>query len=170
MRAGSGSFALPRAGRRLRRHPPAFIRATPAGLRALLAVIHAEPGALVCTCTANFSAHLANLGSKGAAPGHERRCRSANLGAIHIQTDAVRHAIGILLLQAGYGTVVTDHGALVTGFNTRLKRLMRHGASPFQCGTIATGEVWSSASAVTSRKPNPHRHRTNLSVVRLGSI
>jgi hypothetical protein len=100
----------------------------------------AHATAFVCTAAARFGAGsamvdfvlgallgagLANVGAQGAdrlhvftAPGHRRRGQLADSGAIHVERDAPRHHLDVLLLQACRGAVIARDSALVAGFNT----------------------------------------------------
>src|SRR3569833_2792802 len=105
MRRCSGAHAalLPRGGTR---HAPAFIRAAPASLRAILAMLHLMLGALVSAGIADFGAKLTQDVGEFAIPRHVAGRHSADLRAIHVQCDAARHNLHVLLLHAGSFAIV----------------------------------------------------------------
>jgi len=80
-------------------HPPAFRRASAACFRALLAMLHLVLRAFFAASLANLRAHVADRAGKFAAPGHVAGRHPAYLRAIHVQPDAARHHLHILLVQ-----------------------------------------------------------------------
>lgn len=107
-------------------HAPAFFCATPACLRAVLAVLHGMLCALIAAGITHFCTRQTNCAGKLAAPGHIAGGQSANLRAVHVQCDTARHRFGIRLLQAGYSAVIAGVCASIAGVNTRFELLMCH--------------------------------------------
>jgi hypothetical protein len=110
----------------LRGHLPAFVGATPARLRTLLAVIVLVLGALVAACLAHVRADATDLFCQITAAGHVPGGEAADGSAVHIEGDAARHHLDVRLLQAGCRTVVTGVGAGVARRDAGLVLLM-HG-------------------------------------------
>jgi len=107
-------------------HLAAFFSALKACLGALLAMRHVVLGALV-------TARLTDVGTQGAdspgmfaATGHCRRSQRADLRAIHVQRNAPRHRLDVLLLQTGSRAVIAGNNTSVAGFNTIIEGLMTH--------------------------------------------
>jgi hypothetical protein len=77
---------------------PAFLGATPAGFRALPTVLHLGVlGAFLRACLAYVGARFTDRLSELAPPRHVRRRHPADLGTVHIERDAARHALHIAL-------------------------------------------------------------------------
>ena len=93
--------AIPRYGRSGHfRHTSAFFGALVASLGAALAVIHLVFAAFFCACLAHLCAQVAKGLGKFASASHIAGREAANLGAIHVQLYAARHAFNVLFLQA----------------------------------------------------------------------
>ena len=101
LRAGSGRHAL------------TLVRATPARRRAVLAVLCLVLAAFFTAAAADLGAGAAEFLGDLAAAGHGRRSQEAGLCAIHVERDAARHRLNVLLLQAGSRAVITGCGAFV---------------------------------------------------------
>lgn len=91
---------------------------------------HLVLGALV-------TARLADVGTQGAdspgmfaATGHCRRSQRADLRAIHVQRNAPRHHLDVLLLQAGSRAMVAGNNAGVARLDARIKCFMTHFNTP----------------------------------------
>jgi hypothetical protein len=107
-------------------HLPARGGAAAACVGALLAMLRLVFAALLGAHVAHERAGLAD-GAGGLAPAaHHSRRQPAQLGTVHIERNAARHHLHVLLLQAGGEARVTGGGAVVTGFDTRLKLLLLH--------------------------------------------
>tara|TARA_B100001105_G_C22399454_1_gene448590 strand:+ start:804 stop:1118 length:315 start_codon:yes stop_codon:yes gene_type:complete len=101
-----------------------------ARLGALLAVVMLVPATLVATRLADLRAQLAQLLGEVAAPGHVASRQAADCGAVHVQRDASRHHLDVLLLQAGRGAVVTGVSAGVARLDAGLVLLVSHLETP----------------------------------------
>ena len=66
----------------------------------------------------------------GATSGHGSSSKRTNLGAVHIQRDALGHHLDVGFMQAGSCAMVTGYGACVTSVNASVVLLMRHGDFP----------------------------------------
>ena len=108
-------------------HLAAFLGALVAGLGALLAVFHVLLGAFVATRLADVGAQGADGIGVLATAGHRGGGQLANRSAVHIERDAARHHLDVLLVQAGCGAMIAGHGAGVAGFEARKVFLVRHG-------------------------------------------
>lgn len=108
-------------------YAPAFICATSAGLRTLLAVLRLVFGAFICASLAHLCAQMAYSGDELAAARHIGCCQAADLRAIHIQSNTARHHFYIVFLQAGGGAVIANIRTDITRFNTGFILLMSHG-------------------------------------------
>ena len=62
----------------------------------------------------------------GATSGHGSSSKRANLGAVHIQRNALDHHLDVGLVQTGSCAMVTGHGTGVASFNASVVLLMRH--------------------------------------------
>lgn len=115
------------------RHLPAFLCALKAGFGAFLAMDHAVVamlGAFVSARLANIGAQRANGFGVFAASSHCRSCKRADLSAIHVQRNAPRHHLDVLLLQAGSRAMIAGNNAGVARFNARIKCFMTHVGTP----------------------------------------
>jgi len=101
-----------------------------AGLGALLAMRHVVFGAFVAAGLADISAECADCLGMGATSGHGSSSKRTNLGAVHIQRDALSHHLDVGFMQAGSCAMITGHGAGVTSFNAGVVLLIRHGDFP----------------------------------------
>lgn len=111
---------------RCRSHAAAFVGTTPAGGCTLLTMAHLMLAAFIPTSLADVSALLANRFRIFATASHVTCGQATYLGTVHVQGDAARHHLHILLLQAGCRTEVTGVGTSVTSFDTRCKFLLCH--------------------------------------------
>jgi len=87
-------------------------------------------GAFITARLANIGAQRANSFGMFAAPGHGRRCKRADLSAIHVQRNAPRHHLDVLLLQAGSRAMVAGNNAGVARLDARIKCFMTHFNTP----------------------------------------
>jgi len=111
---------------RLRRHAAALVRATLASDRAILAMGMLVPGALLAAGIAHGGAQLAELAVELTASRHVARRESADGGAVHVEGNALRHHLDVLLSQAGGGAVVAGIGTGVASLDAGLVDLMGH--------------------------------------------
>lgn len=103
-------------------HLTAGFRATSASFGTLPTVVHVAGVflALRPTGVADVGAELAQVGGMGAAAGHERNRRVADLGAVAVEPDTIHHHHNILFAEAGFGAGVAANGAIQAGFDTIL--------------------------------------------------
>ncbi len=101
-----------------------------AGLGALLAMRHVMFGTFVAAGLADISAECADCLGMDAASGHGSSSKRANLGAVHIQRNALDHHLDVGLVQTGSCAMVTGHGAGVASLNAGVVLLVRHGDFP----------------------------------------
>jgi len=99
---------------------PALLSAITAGLGATLAVFRVMLAAFGCAGITHRRTKHAHLVDELRSPAHERCGLPANGGTIAVETDAIDHALEIILVETGVGTMVTFQGATHTNFNTRL--------------------------------------------------
>lgn len=125
--------ALPRSQRALVQsntslggHSAAFLGATPASLRAGLAVVVLMLRAFVAAGLAYLRAQLAQLLNEVTATRHAGCRESTDGSAVHVQRDAPRHHLDVFFPQARGCAVVTGVGARVAGVDTSLVLLVRH--------------------------------------------
>lgn len=86
--------------------------------------------ALLGTCLADVRAKRANRRCVLAAPSHGGRGKLADGCAIHVQRDAARHHLHVLLLQACRRAVIARGGALIAGLDARGVLLVGHVLAP----------------------------------------
>ena len=79
-------------------HPPAFLRALVADLRAFLAVLVFVLAALLAAGRAGIGAQAAHFFSMIAAQAHQLRRGIAKGCALHIQLDTAGHHVQVLFL------------------------------------------------------------------------
>jgi len=91
--------------------------------------------ALLAAGTTDLRAKLANLSREFAVSSHKAGRQTANCRAVHVERDALRHHLHVLLLQAGSGTTVAGVSTFIAGVDARLVNLMRHKAPPRFGGT-----------------------------------
>lgn len=113
-----------------RGHFAALLSALMASLGTLLAMRHLVFGTFVPAGLADVSAKCADRFGVGATPGHGSYSQRTNLGAIHIQCDALGHHLDVRFMQTGSSAMVTGHGTGVASFNAGVVLLTRHGGSP----------------------------------------
>lgn len=109
-------------------HLATSLRALPARLSTLLTMLHRVLCALVCASGANAGAQGADSLGVLTAAGYRRGGELANGRAIHIQGDAARHHLDVLLLQTRRGAVIAGHRAGIASVDTGLMSLVRHGS------------------------------------------
>ncbi len=97
-----------------------------ARLGTLFAMRHFVFGTFVPAGLADVCAKRANRFSVDATPGHGSYSQCANLGAIHVQGDALGHYLDVRFMQAGSSAMVASHGAGVASLHAGVERLMRH--------------------------------------------
>ena len=100
------------------------------GFGAFLAMCHVMFGAFVAARLADVSAKRTDRFGVGATPSHGCCSQCTDLGAIHIQCNALGHHLDNRFMQTGNGAVVTGHRARVACFNAGLVFLVRHSDSP----------------------------------------
>ena len=108
-------------------HFSALFSALMTGFGTLLAMRHLVFGTFIPTGLADLSAECADRFGVGATPGHGSCSKCTNLGAIHIQGDALDHHLDVGFVQTGSSAMVTGDGTGVASFNTGVELLMRHG-------------------------------------------
>lgn len=91
---------------------------------------HVMFGTFVAAGLADIRAECADCLNMGATSGHGSRSKRTNLGAVHIQRDALDHHLDVGLVQTGSCAMVTGHGAGVASFNAGVVLLVRHGDFP----------------------------------------
>lgn len=84
------------------------------------------PGALLAAGIAHGGAQLAELTVELTASRHVARRESADGGAVHVEGNALRHHLDVLLSQAGGGAVVAGIGTGVARLDAGLVDLMGH--------------------------------------------
>lgn len=141
-----------------RGHFAALLSALMAGCGALLTMRHMVFRTFVPAGLADLSAKCADRFGVGATPSHGSYSQCANLGAIHIQCDALGHHLDVGFMQTGSSAMVTGHGTGVASFNAGLVLLMRHGGSPD--GSLSR----------QSRRQSQRRNATTHSQCALGNI
>ena len=82
-------------------------------------------GTFVPAGLTDVSAKCANRFSVDATPGHDSYSQCTNLGAIHIQGDALGHHLDVRFIQAGSSAMVTSHDTGVASLHAGVE-LMRH--------------------------------------------
>lgn len=123
-------------------HAAALLCAAAAHVGAILAVLRFMLSALVSASLANLGAGLADRTGKLAAACHEASRKTANLGAVDIESNAVGHHFDVIFLQAGAGTCIAGGGASVAGVDAGLELIGSHGFSfMFFCGTDMIGRA-----------------------------
>jgi hypothetical protein len=108
-------------------HVLALISTATARSRTLLAVIVLVPGAFIAAGPADVGAKHAHLLREAAATGHVGRRLSADGGAVHVQGNAARHHLHVLLLQAGGRTVIACVCTCIASLDAALVGLVGHG-------------------------------------------
>jgi hypothetical protein len=83
--------------------------------------------ALLRASIADLGAQAANFHCHGRAARHEAHGKVADLRAVDVGGDAVRHHSDVLLLEAGRCAVITGNGTGLACFNTGLVGLVAHG-------------------------------------------
>ena len=121
------------------------------GSSARQAVVNLVLRALFAACAADFGAQHADLLREFASSCHEAGCLTADCSAVHVECNATRHHLHVLLAQACGRAVVTGFGARVARFNAGLIHRMLHERS-FQPGakrapTWGTADAWRSPDA-----------------------
>ena len=119
-------------------------------LGAFLAMLHIVFGTFVPARLADVSANCADRFGVGATTGHGCCSQCTNLGAIHIQLDAVGHHLDVGFVQTGSCAMVTGHGTGVASFNAGVELLMRHGDFP-KTGLRRQSEISRSAENTATR-------------------
>jgi hypothetical protein len=82
--------------------------------------------ALSAAKVAGFSAQRAKLARKSAVARHNGGGESADIGAIAVQADALRHVLNIGFGEAGGSTVLARGGTTITSFDAILEMLVGH--------------------------------------------
>jgi len=95
-----------------------------AGFRAFSAVRHVMLGALVTARLTDICAYFANFLTVLAASSHNGSGHGADLGAVHIPSDALGHHLDVWLFQAGCCAMVAGRGTDVAGFDTSAVHFM----------------------------------------------
>jgi hypothetical protein len=108
------------------RHAATLLGATPAGLRAFLAMTHRVPVAFLRACVADARAELARVGRELAAARHVRYCETADVRAIDVQADAARHLGDVGFLEARRGAVIAGERTFVAGVDAGFEVLVGH--------------------------------------------
>ena len=90
-------------------------------------MIHIVLFAFFGTRITDFCTRSANESGKLTTTAHEFSGSAADSRAVDIKSDAARHRLHILLLQAGARAVIASNCALVTGVDARLHSLVSHG-------------------------------------------
>ncbi len=106
-----------RARAALLRHAPALVGAAVARVGAFAAMVQRVFAALVGARFADVGAQLAQRIRVHAAARHVADRRAADVGAIHVERNAVRQALRVGLGETRGGAVVTRGGAAVAGFD-----------------------------------------------------
>lgn len=88
---------------------------------------HPVLGALVTAGFADLRAELAKLPDEVAPARHVAGGEAADRSAVHIERDAARHHLYVLLLKAGGRTVVARNRTCVAGLDALLVSLVSHG-------------------------------------------
>jgi len=109
-----------------RDHLAALLSALMASLGALLAMVYVVFGTFIPAGLADVSAKCTDRFGVGATPGHGSCSQCANLGAIHIQFDALDHHLDVRFVQTGSCAMVTGHGTGVASFNAGVVFLVGH--------------------------------------------
>ena len=111
---------------------------------------HIVFGTFVPAGLTDVSANCADRFGVSAIPGHGSCSQCTNLGAIHIQGDAVGHHLDVGFVQTGSCAMVAGHGAGVASFNAGVELLMRHGDFP-KTGLRRQSETSRSAENTATR-------------------
>jgi hypothetical protein len=119
---GAGAAGLGVSGA----HAAALFGTAAACFSAGAAVVGFVLGALLAAGLADVSAQGADRLYVFTATSHGRRGQLADCGAIHVERNAPRHHLDVLLLQARRGTVVAGDSALVAGLDARGMLLVGH--------------------------------------------
>lgn len=136
-------------------HATALVGATTAGLGASLAMVHLVLGALFGTCLADVSAKRANRRRVLAAASHGGRGKLADGCAVHVQRDAARHHLHVLLLQARRRAVIAGGGTLIAGLDARGVLLVGHVLAPSRKPEIRLPQKARRApTAIPAKSPN----------------
>lgn len=101
-----------------------------ASLGTLLAMRHLVFGTFVPAGLADVSAKCTDRFGVDATPGHGSCSQCTNLGAIHIQCNALGHHLDVSFMQTGSSAMVTGYGAGVASFNAGVVFLVGHCDSP----------------------------------------
>jgi hypothetical protein len=109
-----------------RRHLLTCVGATPAGGGTLLTMVVLVLGALIAATLANLCAQPAQLLCEVTTAGHVCRGLPADSRAVHVQRNATRHHLDVLLLQAGGRTVIACISTSVARLDTVLIHLVGH--------------------------------------------
>jgi hypothetical protein len=88
--------------------------------------------AFIPACLAYISTLATQLLGEFAVARHVASCQSTDGGAIHVECDATRHHLDVLLLQTGCRAVVTRIGASIAGVDAGLMLSMSHPELLFQ--------------------------------------
>ena len=111
---------------------------------------HIVFGTFVPARLADVSAKCADRFGVDTTPGHGSCSQCTNLGAVHIQGDAVGHHLDVGFVQTGSCAMVTGHGTGVASFNAGVELLMRHGDFP-KTGLRRQSETSRSAENTATR-------------------
>lgn len=132
----AGGLAGRRATRLGRGHAAALFGATAAGLGAFPAMLHGGVLlALLRAGLAHVGAGLTDRSGELAAAGHVARGKPADGRAIHVELDAARKHLDVLLPQAGGSAMVAGDRATVAGIDAGLELLlMWHRSSENRAG------------------------------------
>jgi hypothetical protein len=108
-------------------HFAARLGAGPAGLRAVVTVIHAVLGALGSADVADLRAEGADLGGELGAARHLASGERADLGAAAVELDAANQSVDVGLAEAGRGATFAGFDAVVAGLDAVVKGEVAHG-------------------------------------------
>lgn len=129
MRTGMGTSPGSGAAHWLR-HLAAFVGATAAGGRAILAMLGLVLGAFLGARVANVGAQLAHQMGVFGRTAHQLGGKAADGGAFIVERNAARHHARVRLLQARCGAGIACLCTLIACLNTRLKLTLHHDSSP----------------------------------------
>ena len=87
---------------------------------------HLVLAALGLALAAEFGTQPADFLHVVAVLSHERRCKAADLGALHVKPHALGHHLDVVFLKTGHRTVIAVGRTNITRFNTRLVLLEFH--------------------------------------------
>jgi hypothetical protein len=111
-------------------HSPTLLGTAAARLRTSLAMGLRMPRALRAACLAYVRTQAAKVPCVPAVARHVSGRHSADRSAVHIQANALRHHLDVVLLQTRARAVVASIGARVARFDARLIVLGAHGVAP----------------------------------------